>query len=1060
MKKLLLQLLFIVIGTTVFAQDAKPQWNKILSDSPETFKTQLVSSSESSKMVNTLHIITAVARPNVSGTVSGAGTYEYGSSCTLMATPAADYQFISWTKNGTTVSTSANYTFTVIEDGAYVANFCSAQSSDVTIGSGTSTNAYLPTYSYFKYSFTEQIYTAAEIGGPGVITAVSFKVSNAKSTTRKVDLYLKPTNKAAFTSKTGWEPLPLSNRVYSGNVTFNASGWTTITLTTPFVYDGTSNLVIGMDDNTGSYVSSSNNCPKFYVYSTGASRALRIYGDNNNYNPAAPTSYNGGYISSNDQIMITMYPAGGTIVNHTIIAAANPLEGGTVAGAGTFEEGSVITLKATVNDGYNFVNWTKNGEVASIDANYTFTVTSDAIYVANFEEIIVPTYDITVAEVSNGTITVDKTTAAAGETVTLTAIPNSGCNFSHWIVYKTGDINTPVSVNNNSFIMPETDVTVAALFNNNTGSGSINTTEITIGSGNTFNSYLPTYSYYKYSFTEQIYTAAEIGQEGTITAIAFKVANSKSTTRNVDVYLKTTNKSVFTSKKGWEPLSSDNKVYSGDVTFNASGWTVITLNTPFVYDGSSNLIVGMDDNTGSYVNSSSNSPKFSVYTTGANRSIRIYGDNTNYNLNALTSYSGTYMSSNNQIQLTMMTNEGGSINSETLFVTPDVLSDFTYVYDNGPSEVQSFAIIGSDLNAAVTVTAPLGYEICSTPNGIFGSTVTIGGNRGNRDGSLTWDFEGTMEGWIPFDADGDGYNWEIASESMDPIQAHSGSDMLFSESYNNDLGSALTPDNWLVSPEVPLGGTFTMWASAQDVDYPQDHFGIFLSTTSNTDLDSFVMLNEWTLSAKGNREVGSWYEYTVDLSAYAGETGYIAVRHFNCSDEFQINVDDFTLTYDDTPVIPEPNPIHIDYLTANIYVRLKAGLDEGRYNQSITITSGEATATVAVNGSVIGGRKGVDMMDSDAANPVTHYQKEAIETVRTVTLYPNPVTYGESFRIAIPEDVSLDGAKVEIYNELGVLVHTEIFTGQAVDNNLAVGLYTIRIVDTKGKIHHSKLIVK
>lgn len=1054
MKKLLLLLLLTVVGLISKAQVEKPQWNVILSGSQETTETQKVSLSESGI------IITAVAKPYAAGIVSGAGDYEYGSSCTLTANPADNYQFISWTKNGITVSTNPNYTFTVYEGGAYVANFCSTQSEEVVIGSGNSTSSYLPTYSYYKYSFTEQIYTAAEIGEPGVITAISFKVSNARSTTRKVDLYLKYTNKTAFTSKTGWEPLSLSDKVYSGNVTFNASGWTTVTLATPFIYDGTSNIVIGMDDNTGSYVSSSSNCPKFYVYPTGANRALRIYGDNNNYNPAAPTTYNGAYITSNDQIMITMYPAGGTVVNHTIIAAANPLEGGTVAGAGTFEEGSIITLKATPNEGYNFVNWTMNGAEVSTDASYTFTVTSDGIYVANFEKIILPTYDITVAVVSNGTISVDQTTAVAGETITLTAVPNSGCNFSHWIVYRTGDINSPISVNHNSFVMPDADVTVAALFNAITGSGDVNTTEITIGSGNNFNSYLPTYAYYKYSFTEQIYTAAEIGQAGTITAVAFMVANAKSTTRNVDVYMKETNKSVFTSKKGWEPLDSDNKVYSGYVTFNASGWTVITLNTPFVYDGTSNLIIGMDDNTGSYVNSSSNSPKFNVYETGANRAIRIYGDNTNYNLEALTSYSGTYMSSVNQIQLTMMTNEGGSTNSETLFVTPDVLSDFTYVYGNGPSEVQSFVIIGSDLNAAVTVTAPLNYEICTTPNGTFENAVVIGGNRGNRDGSLTWDFEGTLDGWTLIDADGDGYNWEVASESMDLINPHSGNDMLFSESYNNDLGSALTPDNWLISPQVPLGGTFTMWAGAQDAAWPEDHFGIFLSTTSNSDLTSFVMLNEWTLSAKGNREEGNWYEFTVDLSAYTGEMGYIAVRHFNCTDQFQINVDDFTLTYDDTPIIPEPDPIHIDYLTVNVYVRLKAGLEEGRYNQTLTVTSGEVSATVALNGAVIEGRSGAEKMDANFENHLTHYQNAAVESVNTFRLYPNPVASGESFHIAIPENISMEKAKVEIYNGLGVLVYTELFTGKGIGNNLASGLYTIRIVDAEGNVHTSKLMVK
>ena len=920
-----------------------------------------------------------------------------------------------------------------------------SQSHDVTIGSGTSTNAYLPTYSYFKYSFTEQIYTAAEIGESGVITAVSFKVSNSKSATRKVDLYLKSTTMTTFPSKTGWEPLPSSAKVYSGNVTFSASGWTTITLTTPFVYDGTSNLVVGMDDNTGSYVSSSSNCPKFYVYSTGENRALRIYGDNNNYNPAAPSTYSGSYIKSNDQIMFTMNPIGGGSVNYfNVTAVANPEEAGTVTGAGTFEEGSSITLSAIANEGYEFVNWTKDDVEVSTNADFTLTVTEDADYEANFERIIIPTFDIIVADVSNGVISADKTSAAVGETVTLTATPYYGCVFSHWIVYETGNINNTVGVNNNKFIMPASDVTVAALITSSTGAGNV-VTDVTIGSGTNTSSYLPTYTYYKYSFTEQIYTAAEIGQEGTITAVAFKVANSKSATRNLDIYMKTTTKFAFTSRTGWETLASSDMVFSGTVTFNASGWTVIMLNTPFAYDGISNLLIGVDDNTGSYVSGSSNSPKFYVYSTKANRAMRIYSDNTNYNPSAPNSYSGTYLTSSNQIQFTMITSDGTTTNNENLFVTPDALSDFSYVYGNGPSEVQSFAVIGADLNNAITVTAPADYEICTTPDGTYDNTITFDGSKGNRDGTLTWDFEeGSMDGWVTVDADGDGHDWQFASVLMEgyTITPNSGEDMLSSESYDFDASLPLTPDNWLISPIVPLGGTFTMYACSQDAEYPNEHFGVFVSTSSDLDIATFTMVNEWTITI--NREESPWGLYTVDLSAYAGQTGYVAVRHFNCTDQFYLNVDNFSLTCFDYPVIPDP--IHIDYLTANVYVRLKAGLEQGVHNGEITVTSGDNTATVTLNGMVTNSRTGIDF--------------KTAETIKNIGVYPNPIAHGESFRIAVPEDVNLDAAKVEVYNELGALVHAEVFTGDVIPNDFAAGLYTIRIIDTKGNVYHSKLIVR
>ena len=66
---------------------------------------------------------------------------------------------------------------------------------------------------------------------------------------------------------------------------------------------------------------------------------------------------------------------------------ANPDEGGFVVGSGEFEEGSICMLMATANDGYQFVNWTENGEEVSNDATYSFTLTGDRTLVANFSEI-------------------------------------------------------------------------------------------------------------------------------------------------------------------------------------------------------------------------------------------------------------------------------------------------------------------------------------------------------------------------------------------------------------------------------------------------------------------------------------------------------------------------------------------------------------------------------------------------------------------------------------------------------------------------------------------------
>ena len=70
--------------------------------------------------------------------------------------------------------------------------------------------------------------------------------------------------------------------------------------------------------------------------------------------------------------------------SYTIEATPNPVEGGTVAGAGIYEQGQTCTLTATFNEGYTFTAWTENGEVVSTEANFTFMVEGDRTLVANF----------------------------------------------------------------------------------------------------------------------------------------------------------------------------------------------------------------------------------------------------------------------------------------------------------------------------------------------------------------------------------------------------------------------------------------------------------------------------------------------------------------------------------------------------------------------------------------------------------------------------------------------------------------------------------------------------
>lgn len=181
----------------------------------------------------------------------------------------------------------------------------------------------------------------------------------------------------------------------------------------------------------------------------------------------------------------------------------------------------------------------------------------------------------------------------------------------------------------------------------------------------------------------------------------------------------------------------------------------------------------------------------------------------------------------------------------------------------------------------------------------------------SEGGINAWDFEDGMDGWTNIDADGDGNNWchstalEIEYAAA-PGPSHSGSGHISSGSYHFAYG-ALMPDNYLVSPEkVSIGANSVLkfWASAQDAQYPTEHFGVAISETSNTSAEAFTTIWEDTMIAKGEaktvkdgqRDYGTWYEYTVDLSEYAGQNVYIAFRHFDSFDQFFLNIDDIVIT--------------------------------------------------------------------------------------------------------------------------------------------------------------------
>ena len=140
---------------------------------------------------------------------------------------------------------------------------------------------------------------------------------------------------------------------------------------------------------------------------------------------------------------------------YSVALAASPANGGTVSGGGSYKEGAAVTVHAVPAEGCTFENWTMDGQAVSTQPDYTFIVMEDCSLTANFVR-----HTVTAQTYGPGTLTASRTVASAGQEITLYPVPETGYQFSTW-VYDGTDYTID---ENNTFIMPDRDVTIRANF--------------------------------------------------------------------------------------------------------------------------------------------------------------------------------------------------------------------------------------------------------------------------------------------------------------------------------------------------------------------------------------------------------------------------------------------------------------------------------------------------------------------------------------------------------------------------------------------------------------------
>lgn len=180
-------------------------------------------------------------------------------------------------------------------------------------------------------------------------------------------------------------------------------------------------------------------------------------------------------------------------------------------------------------------------------------------------------------------------------------------------------------------------------------------------------------------------------------------------------------------------------------------------------------------------------------------------------------------------------------------------------------------------------------------------------------------------GWTEIDADGDGYTWQWTRDYENFLYGHSvsadGDANMSSASYlEYNLGTPLNPDNYLVSPAITIGAdntaaAFKFFVRGQDATAYTEHFQILVGETPTEFTD--VIFDSVTSH--------DWISYSGSLNDYIGQTIYVAIRHFDTSDMYYLNLDLCQIIADGTIEVAETEPVYQNNTALNEALNVNGG---------------------------------------------------------------------------------------------------------------------------------------
>ena len=831
-----------------------------------------------------------------------------------------------------------------------------AWADEVEIGDGTSTNKYVPIGTYYNYSITEQLYTADEIGTAGTITSISFHYTGAAAKDFPIAVYM--ANVDAEDLESEGISLADAGEVFNGTLSVPAEdGWVTIELDTPFAYDGTSNLLIGINKGWVYYF----NGDSWYCTATESKMTRYNHNDGNAYDITATVP--GEAINNRPNIKIEITPSGGGVVYNKptdLIVSDLTSTGATISW--TAPEGSPT--------GYAY----QYKKASDADWSAETSVNTTSVALSGLEPAKAYNFRVKAVYGTDGEskfVSIKFTT----DCDVITTFPWTE-NFES---YASGNFNAPCWVNEHI---------------DGSGSNIFKISTSSLGGNSTHQLQLPDMN--QGTLTKLVLPAMDLNGNYQFVLDVYRSSstyNDSYASEGIRVFVSADGQIEGATEIGFIPrhYAVSSTIVPAEA---ASGW--YTYEVPIPMTGTCHLILRGEsqyctstymDNfvvelvptcrkpTGVNASDVTNHTATIGWTSEATEWVVAYktdADEEFTEVAAVTEnpYTLTGLAAETIYTVKVRTNCGGGdysdwtapVNFTTDIAAPvptnvavsnvtNKAATVSWVSDATSFNVQYKATSTEEWQTVTATASPI------TITGLTPETeyeVQVQGNYGDLDGLSAWsaavtfttdiafpaptavaanhvkatkadiswtgeddatsfnlryaldlgfyeDFENGLGQWtVVRNGEGDGNtDWHVVNSntifSDGAIPAHSGNYVVMSRSYS---GSAYNVDNWLISPQVNLGGTMTYWV--RDDGKYHEHYDIYVSTTT-TDLSAFTKVYE-----PGNAS-GEWTEVTVDLSAYAGQQGYVAFRNTDNDQDF-LFIDDVTIAAQSST---------IDWMTVN-----------------------------------------------------------------------------------------------------------------------------------------------